>query len=141
MDLIKLSGDLSEMEEYQPLPAGPYRAEIREVEIKHSEKVPTGYIYMKLLVHPDDFPADYDRENAPEGVSVTYANVKVPDASNRRTIGPFKKLLKAVGMEAQGSEFDPSAWIGQECQVFLTVNEYQGAFTNNVDSVKELPSV
>ena len=50
MDLIKLSGDLSEMEEYQPLPAGPYRAEIREVEIKHSEKVPTGYIYMKLLV-------------------------------------------------------------------------------------------
>ncbi len=140
MDLIKLAVDLEEMEEFQPLPAGPYRAEVREIEVKHSEKVPGGYLAMKLRIDPEDFPADYDRDNAPEGISVTYAQVKVPDG-DRRKVRPFKQLLKALGITASGTDFNPDDWIGKECQAFLSVNEYNGALTNNVDVLRELPQV
>lgn len=140
-DLIKLAANLEDMEEYSPLPAGPYRAEIREVEVRFSEKQPNGYLYMVLRVDPSDFPADYDSANAPEGVKVVYARVQLPDPNNRRTVKPFKDFVKALGVQQTGAEFNISEWLGKEVQVVLTVQDYQGVPTNNVDSVRAVPSV
>lgn len=141
MDMIKLSANLSDMEEYEPLPQGLYPAEVRDCEIRHSEKVPEGYIYMQLRVDPDDYPADYDPSNAPEGVQLIYASVKVPDGKDRRKVRPFKQLMKALGQDISAATFDPSAWTGQHVQVLIRTSEYQGALVNNVDAVSELPTV
>jgi len=139
-DLIKLAMNLEDMEEFQPLPAGPYRAEVREVTTKITEGVPNGFFVIKLRVDPNDFPVDYDPENAPEGVALTYANVKLPDG-DRRKVKPFKNLLKALGVDASGTSFDPSDWIGKEVQVFVSVNTFQGNLVNNVESIAPLPRV
>lgn len=139
-DLIKLAQNLEDMEEFQPLPAGPYRAEIREAEVKVSEGVPNGYLYLKLRVDPSDFPADYDVENAPEGATLTYAQIKIPDG-DRRKVKPFKNFMKAIGLEGAGTSFNVSDWIGKEVQVLVTVNRYQGNEVNNVDSISPLPRV
>lgn len=141
MDIIKLSANIEDMQEYQPLPAGPYRAELRDIEIRHSEKVPQGYFYMTFRVDPSDFPADYDAANAPEGLNVVYSRVAIPDANNRRTVAPYKSLLKALGVDVKGDTFDPKEWIGKEAQLLLSTSIYQGAPVNNVEAVQQLAKV
>lgn len=141
MNIIELGQDLDQMEEFEALPAGTYTAQLQDVEIRHSEKIPNGYLYIQLIVPTEEFPADYDVGNAPEGLVVTYANVKLPDMNNRRTVAPYKKLLEAVGVKAKGTKFDPNDWIGKDVQVNLTRSEYQGSPVNNVLGVGPVPSV
>ncbi len=141
MSLIELSLDLGEMQEYEALPDGPYNAEVRDVETKVSEKIPTGYFVLSLMVPVEEFPADYDATNAPEGVPLTYARVKIPTAEDRRSVKPFKTLLSAMGIEATGTSFDPQDWVGKQVQVLLKADEYQGVATNQVEAIGPVPSV
>lgn len=140
-NLIQLAGNLEDMQEYEPLPDGPYRAELQDAEIKYNEKTPQGFITAQFKVHPDQFPADYDAANAPEGVTVTQGYVALPDPSNRRTVAPFKRFLTALGVDMKGSDFDPQDWVGREVQVLLKRGEYQGALLNNIEAINPLPQV
>lgn len=139
-NMITLAADINEMEEYVPLPSGPYVGEIRDVEVRYSEKQPNGYFYITLRIDPDEFPADYDHENAPDGALVSFARVSVPDPNNRRSVRPFKALLTALGLE-KGSKFDTGDWIGKEVQVMLSEREYQGVPVNNVEGLNPVPKV
>lgn len=141
MDIIKLSVNLEDMAEYEPLPAGPYVAELRDIEIRFSEKQPNGYLYCQFRIDPSDYPADYDAGNAPEGLNVVYARVQIPDPNNRRTVAPFKAFMKALGVNPQGDTFDPNEWTGKMAQLLLSKNEYQGQSVNNVDAVGPIPKV
>lgn len=141
MDLIKLNMNIEDMEEYEPLPSGPYPVEVRDVEIRHTEKVPDGFIYLSLRVDPSDYPADYDAANAPEGLIVAYARVQLPTGTDRRKVKPYKSLLRALGVEPKGNEFNPADWIGKTAQALLSVQEYQGAPVNNVEALGPLPRV
>jgi hypothetical protein len=141
MSIIELAGNIQDMAEFEPLPDGVYPAELQDIEIRHSEKVPNGYLYCQFRVSPDHFPADYDVGNAPEGLPVVYARVAIPDAANRRTVRPFKQFLDALGVKQSGSKFDPQDWVGKSAQLLLKRQEYQGALVNNVDGVSALPKV
>lgn len=141
MSIIELSQDLNEMQEYEPLPAGPYIAQVRDVEIRHSEKLPNGFFYVQLLIPVENFPADYDAANAPEGLTVIYARVQVPTPENRRSVRPFKNFIRALGLEDSGNKIDTSEWVNKELQVLLSTSEYQGAPVNNVESVSPVARV
>lgn len=141
VDIINLSANIEDLEEYEPLPAGLYPAEIRDVEVKHSEKQPNGYFVIQMKVDPADFPADYDTANNPEGAVLTYARVQIPDPANRRTVAPFNNLLKAAGIKAAGRSFDPNELVGKQMQVLVSVQTYNGQLVNNVDSVAAIPAV
>lgn len=141
MSIIELSQDIETMEEFEPLPNGPYPAELQDVEIRHSEKVPQGYLYCQFHISPDHFPADYDEGNAPEGLTVVYSSVAIPDPNNRRTVRPFNMFMKALGVKLKGSSFETDKLIGKNCQLILKRNEYQGALVNNVEAVQEMPAV
>lgn len=141
MSIIELSQDLGEMQEYEPLPAGPYRAIVRDVELRYSEKLPNGFFYIQLMIPTENFPADYDAGNAPEGLTVVYARVRVPDPADRRSVRPFKHLLTALGLKDSGNKIDTSEWINKEVMVFLSVSEYQGAPVNNVERVDAVTQV
>lgn len=137
MSIIKLTVDINEMEEYEPLPNGPYPSEIRTAEMKTSDKQPGGYFVLGLRVDPEDFPADYDPENNPEGATLTYARVQVPDPKNRRTVGPFKALMKAMNLEIT-DEIDLDEWIGVRVNALVSTQHYQGQMVNNVESISKL---
>jgi hypothetical protein len=141
MSIIELAGDIQEMAEFEPLPDGVYPAELQDIEIRHSEKVPQGYIYCQFRISPDHFPADYDAGYAPEGLPVVYSRVAIPDPNNRRTVRPFKQFLAALGVKQVGNKFDPQKWIGSQAQLLLKRQEYQGALVNNVDAIQPLPKV
>ena len=135
MSIINLVTDIEAMEEFEPLPQGRYTAEIREVEVRTSEKLPDGYFHISMLINTDQFPADYDEANQPEGALITYSRVAVPTAEKRRTVKPFKNLLRCLGVEVNGTEFDPQTWVSKEVQVLLKVDEYQGTPTNQVEAL------
>jgi hypothetical protein len=141
VDIIKLATNLEDMAEYEPLPPGQYPAEIRDVEVKYSEKQPNGYFVISLRVDPADFPPDYDTANAPEGVVLTYARVSIPDPNNRKSVRPFKNFIRALGEDVNSDTFDPQAWIGKQLFTFVTKTDYQGAPVNNVESVSAVPQV
>lgn len=141
MSIIELAGNIEEMAEFDPLPDGVYPAEIQDIEIRHSEKVPQGYIYTQYRISPDHFPADYDVGNAPEGLIVVYSRVALPDPANRRTVRPYKQFLEAHGLAVKGNTFDPDKLIGKSAQLLLKRQEYQGALVNNVEAVQKLPKV
>jgi RNase P/RNase MRP subunit p30 len=141
MSIIELGSKIEEMEEYEPLPEGQYIATIRSVEIKHSEKLPHGYFNIQMLVEPEQYPADYDAANNPEGTPLTYARVQVPTSENRRSVNTFRKFLAVLGMEPKGDKFSTEDWVNKEVQVLLKRTEYQGNPTNNVESVMPVPTV
>jgi hypothetical protein len=140
MSIIELAGNLNDMEEYEPLPDGLYPAQAVDCELRHSEKVPQGYLFVTFRVSPDHFPADYDVANAPEGVSVPYARCALPDPSNRRTVRPFRLFMEAIGLKVK-DKFDANDIIGREAQLLLKRNEYMGALVNNIEAVQPLPTV
>lgn len=141
MDIIKLSANLDDMQEYEPLPAGPYVAELRDIEVRFSEKQPNGYLYCQFRIDPSDYPLDYDAANAPDGLFVVYARIQIPDPLNRRTVAPFKAFMKSLGVDPKGDSFDPSEWAGKNVQLLLSKNVYQGQDVNNVDAVGAIPKV
>jgi hypothetical protein len=141
MSIIELGMDLDQMAEYEALPDGPYKAEIRDVEVRFSEKVPHGYYYMQMLVPVDEFPADYDAGNAPEGLNIIHSRMKVPSVDDRRSVAPFKAFLKAVGISTKGNKFDPQDWVGKQVQVLLKRSEYNGSPVNNVEAIGAIPKV
>jgi len=141
MSIIRFDSDISEMAEYEPLPNGVYRATVIDVEERSNEKTPKGFLTTTLRVSPDDYPADYDANNAPDGVNVVMGYLALPDAENRRTVGPFKKFLMALGIAPKGSQFETSDMIGAETQVHLVRGEFQGALVNNIQGVSPVPQV
>jgi hypothetical protein len=141
MSIIELSCNIDEMEEFEPLPDGLYPAQVVDLEVRYTEKMPQGYIYMQLKVAVADFPADYDPGNAPEGLTLVYARTSLPDPANRRTVRPFKKVLEAFDLPANTSSIDPNEWIGKDVQVLLRRQEYQGEFINNVEALQKLPKI
>ena len=140
-NVIKLAGNIEEMEEYEPLPDGPYPAELQDIEIRYSEKQPSGYLYCKLRVQPDDFPADYDAGNAPDGLDLIYARVTIPDGANRRAVKPFKDFVRALGGDPAGTDFDFDSFVGSRVSILVKRQEYQGSVVNNIETLSALPQV
>lgn len=141
VDMIQLTQNLEDMAEFEPLPPGLYTAEVRDISIGHTEKVPEGFLKVSLMIDPADFPADYDAGNNPEGALLTYARVRIPTGADRRAVRPYKKLLEALGVKATGASQDLNSAVGNMVQVLVSKNEYQGAEVNNVDAVQPLPKV
>ena len=140
MSIIQLAANIEDMPEYEPLPQGRYRAEVRDVEMRVSEKLPNGYFLVQFVVDPADYPADYDANNAPEGVILSYARVRVPSLEDRRATRPFKAFLTALGIDASGAALNTDDWIGRQAVLLVSVSEYQGAPVNNVESVEAVPT-
>lgn len=141
MNIISLNTDIGEMEEFEPLPMGVYTATVVDVDVRTTEKMPNGYFYLQLRINPEEYPADYDAGNAPDGMLLTYARVAVPTADNRRSVKPFKDLLLALGIEPKGTQVNIEEWIDKDVQAHVSRNTYQGALINNIDQLASIPTV
>jgi hypothetical protein len=98
--ILELDMNLEDYADYEPLPPGNYPAEIRSAEMRISDKG-NEYYYVGLVIHPDDFPADYDVANAPEGANLVHARLQKPTADNRRSITAIKNWYKALNLKTK----------------------------------------
>lgn len=135
--IIELDMNLEDYEDFEPLPNGAYPATVTLAEMRTSDKG-NDYYYMTFQVHPDDFPADYAVENAPEGLNLVYARVQKPDAKNRRSTTNAKNLMRALGINLKTSVINPGEWEGKKAKLVLKKDKFNGQDTNQIVSIEAL---
>lgn len=136
-NILELDMNLEAFEDFEPLPSGEYPAELRSAELRISDKG-NEYYYLVFNIHPDDFPADYAVENAPEGMNLVYARIQKPDPKNRRSITAVKNLYRALGMDLKTSTINPGDWEGRRAKLVVDRSEYQGEIRNGIKSIEAL---
>jgi len=135
--ILELDMNLEDYADFEPLPKGPYPATCVQAERRTSDKG-NDYYYTVWTIHPDDYPADYARENNPEGTRLNYSRVQVPDAKNRRSITAVKNLLRAIGISTKTNVINCGEWEGKKAKLIVDVGEFNGMPNNQIASIEAL---
>lgn len=132
--IVEYSEDVSEQEPPKPLPPGQYEGVIKAVENKRSQK---GNLYADVVFHigPDQFPADYEVENNPEGLSIHLRTTSLEDTPKARY--GMRKFLEAIGAKG-GKSVDTSEWVGLSARVNVAHGTWEGVTREEIKSVSAL---
>lgn len=137
INIIELDQNLEDFEDFEPLPARDYVAELRKAETRISEKG-NEYFYVTFNIHPEDFPADYDVANAPEGLNLIYSRLMAVNPQDRRSVTAMKKFYKALGMSLKTPTIDCSTWEGKKAKLIVGREEYNGELRNAIKSIEAI---
>lgn len=131
MSIVEFSEDISEAEAPEPLPAGEYPATIRGAEIKISQRG-TKYAAVTFVVSPDEFPADYPVENAPDGKVIVYRRCSMEDNPQARYM--LKQFCESIGATAS-KRIDVNEWMGLNAMIQVENEEYEGVMREQIARV------
>lgn len=121
--VMEFSEDVSNAEAPPPLPLGEYEATIRRTEVKVAQSSGNRYVAVSFHIPPEDYPADFDIENAPDGTTVIYRRVPFEDSAQAR----FRMRQFCEAIEAPMSRsIDVNDWIGLTAKVSITHEKYEG---------------
>lgn len=135
--IIEFSQDISEQEAPPPLPIGEYPATVETLEQRTSPNTGKDYLAVNLVVSPDDYPADFDpdRENYPNGVTVTYNRLGIEDTARNRY--NMRKFCEALGAP-MGKSVDPNEWIGMQLKVHIAHRPWEGEDRPNIKGISTI---
>lgn len=120
--IITFSSPVNEQEQPKPLPKGRYKATIRSVVSKTSQRN-TKYAEILFFIGPDQYPADYV-EGSPDGVSIAYRRISLEDNHNSRW--RLRKFCEDLGAQAPARELDLSDWVAKDASVTVDHETYEG---------------
>lgn len=123
LSILEYSSDISTQEAPPPLPVGEYNATIESVEQKTSQTSGKDYLSVGVRVSVDDFPADFDPENYPDGLLLSYNRLVVEDTARARY--NMRKWCESIGAK-MGKQVDPSEWIGLNVKIGVKHDTYEG---------------
>lgn len=123
VNIITYSSDITDAEPPEALPAGEYLGTIQSVEVKQSTKTGNEYIQVAFFISPEQFPADFPLENAPEGVTLSYNRLSPDD--NQRARYQMRKFCEAIGASTS-AKLDLNTWIGLDARLETTKDTYEG---------------
>ena len=129
--IIAYSEDIAEAEPPVPLPVGDYPADIRKVEQKESG-AGNMYAAVSFYIKPEDYPADYDASNAPDGTILIYRRVSLED--NPQSRWRMRKFLNAIGA-TPSRNIDLNDWIGLTAVIGLGRDTWEGEPRAQVERV------
>lgn len=108
------------------IPAGVYEAVVDSCEVKQNKAKNGNYLEFVYKIQSSDPAVD---------------GKKVWDRTSLKPAGMWrtKQVLEALGFDTSGEvEFDPEDVVEIECQIEVTIREYDGKEFNDVKSVKAL---
>lgn len=124
--MIDLGVDLANAEAPALLPIGDYTAEIRAAQPKMSSSG-NPYCSVQFYIGPDEYPADYDVAESPDGTILTYNRVPWPTSGDdKRGVYRLRKFMESIGAPFQGSKVDLDAWVGLKAIVKVKHETYEG---------------
>lgn len=132
MTIVDFSEDISEAEQPEPLPEGVYPAEVLAAEVKVSQKG-TKYGAVTFVISPDDFPADYPQENAPDGKVIVYRRLGLEDNQQARFMA--RRFCEALGAP-MGRQLDLSQMVTLSANVHIKHGEWEGVTREEIDKVE-----
>ena len=123
---LKLDG-IEDIEEQKALPAGQYLVRISNAELMNSKK---GNPMLRIIAEFPDEPSGSDVWH--------YINMHVddtPEDQARMRLLELKRTLEAFGCEYGPKGFDPAGLIGQECELYISVEQDQDRNRLNMPKV------
>lgn len=135
--IVELDSNLDSYDDYQILPKGNYRAVCETVEKRVSDNGNEFY-YTNWRIMPDNYPADYDHENAPEGTLLNYSRIQVPTSTDRRSITNVKRLMRAIGLDLKTKVIDHEQWVGKEAKLVVGWGTFNGERRAQIDKIESL---
>jgi hypothetical protein len=133
MTIVEFSEDISEAEAPEPLPVGEYPTSIRAAEVKISQRG-TRYAAVTFVITPEEYPADYPIENAPDGKTIIFRRCSLEDNPQSRFM--LKNFCEAIGATAS-KKVDVSEWIGLTAMVEVEHDTYEGVTREQITRVNE----
>lgn len=133
MSIIEFSEDIGEAEAPEPLPVGEYPATIRAAEVKLSQRG-TKYCAVTFVISPDEFPADYPVENAPDGKVIIFRRVGLEDNPQARYM--LRNFCEAIGA-TPSKRIDVNEWMGLDATVNIEHDTYEGVTREQITRVTE----
>lgn len=127
--VIDLGEDLSDIKEFDPLPAGRYQASIEAVEVKTS-KSGGKYINVRLSVGTDQYPVDYINDSS----TSVFSMISLSD--NHFAQLARKKFYEAAGLPLSG-KIDIANAIGAIVNINTKLEEYEGTTKVVVKSIEK----
>lgn len=122
--IIEFSEDIASAEAPEPLPAGrDYAAQIIEAIAKTSTNSGKRYLALKVLIRPEEYPADYDAVNAPEGTTLQYNLVSLEDTAQSRY--RLRMFCESIGVAAS-KRLDLNEFVHREVRVTIKHEVYDG---------------
>ena len=119
---LKLDG-IEDIEEQKALPAGQYLVRISNAELMNSKK---GNPMLRIIAEFPDEPSGSDVWH--------YINMPVedtPEDQARMRLLELKRTLEAFNCEYGPKGFDPTGLIGQECELYVSVEQDQNGIDRN----------
>lgn len=130
--IIQYDEDISNAQPPAPLPESEYPATIVGAQIRTSGQG-NQYVETMFRVDPDDFPADYPIEEAPDGVQLAYRRVPVDNTKSARY--RMRRFCETIGAPC-GTSVDVNEWVGLTATIVVKHEEYEGEPRANIVSVK-----
>ena len=119
---LKLDG-IEDIEEQKALPAGQYLVRISNAELMNSKK---GNPMLRIIAEFPDEPSGSDVWH--------YINMPVedtPEDQERMRLLELKRTLEAFNCEYGPKGFDPAGLMGQECELYISVEQDQNGIDRN----------
>jgi len=133
-NVMELDFDLNDVTPPVPLPAGEYRATVRNVEHAVSKSSGKSMAVFDYYISPDQYPADYTDGNPDGEVIRTYFSL---DMSVPRNRWRWKQLHQMHGVRIVPGRLDLTAFIGRDVIVEVSHEEYQGEVRPRVNPIRE----
>jgi hypothetical protein len=128
--IIEFSENIAEAEAPEPLPEREYVASIASCTREQSQK---GSVYAAPVFHinEEDYPADYDTNNAPGGKNVRHMIMLTDDAPSRHRL---RKFCEAIGAP-MSKRIDLSTWVGLQAKITIKHDTYEGVTRERIAKV------
>lgn len=117
--IIDFSEDISTAEAPPALPPGDYTAEIKSARVRVGATSERRYVEVMFHIPTDQYPADYDVENKPDGINIAFRRVPAEDDATSRY--RMRMFCEAIGV-TPSRKIDVSEFVGCEARV-TTFNE------------------
>jgi len=121
--IIEFSEDITGAEAPPPLPIGTYPFVVKGAEAKVSSNSGNKYACTTLFIAPEDFPADFDMSNNPDGISLKHNLVSLEDTPKGRF--SVRRHCETLGAP-MSKQIDLNDWVGLEGIVEVTHQDYEG---------------
>lgn len=120
--ILEFSSSIASAEAPPPLPVGEYTMTVTGCEHKVSSNTGNPMIVTTFRVAPEDYPADFDSESYPDGVSMTLYTMARDVANDRFRI---RKLCEACGVAAT-RKLDLNGFMGMTARGNVQHEDYEG---------------
>lgn len=134
LDVLELDESLADVEKPPEIPAGAYVGEIQDVQVKDAQSG-NRYYAIKFVISPDNLPADI-RDNWEDGAVLYWNRNIVPKKNDRRALYNLRKLMEALGFDANTTTIDPNEWMGREARLRIVHGKYQGETRAEIRAVE-----